>query len=67
MSGSRSKKSGGKYDNPKVGSKVPKMIDSTKYETVKGKPKIKGSGMAAKAGKDLKESREKRFPDPDKY
>lgn len=64
MAGSRSKKSGGQYDDPGY----PAMIDSTKYEKIKkGKPKIKGSGQAAKAGRDLKEIREERFPDPDNY
>lgn len=63
MSGSRSKKSTGVYDDPGY----PALIDSTKYEKVKGKPKIKGSGLAAQGGRDLKRSREERFPDPDKY
>lgn len=58
MSGSRSKKSDGKYDNPKAGEKKPKRNpDDVPL----------GTGGANQAKEDLKEIKKKRFPDPDDY
>lgn len=55
MSGSRSKKSDGKYDNPRKGDK-PRPEDVPL-----------GTGMANQAKEDLKKIKKKRFPDPNKY
>lgn len=59
MSGSRSKKSGGQYDDPGY----PTLIDTTKYENIHDygtvKPEVLGSGGASQAGKILSDRKEK--------
>ena len=69
MSGSRSKKSGGKYDNPKAGKTGAKTAAGGAMAARGRRPEDVplGTGMADKAKKDLQEMRNKRFPDPSKY
>lgn len=69
MSGSRSKKSGGKYDNPQAGKSGAKTAAGGAKAARGRRPEDVplGSGMANKAKKDLQEMRDSRFPDPSKY
>lgn len=69
MSGSRSKKSGGKYDNPNAGKSGASAAAGAAKPSKSRSPEDVplGTGMASKAKKDLKEMRDKRFPDPSKY
>lgn len=70
MSGSRSKKSGGYYDSPKAGGAAASAgVGASQPQPNKRTPEDVplGTGMANQAKEDLKEIRNKRFPDPNDY